>query len=228
MSMSANDDNIEIINGQPDARDQQGDDSDGSSLTDLVEQPAKVMMDDDEPAAGGGRAAPLDEASRNRLREIHATASSSSRTACAGARDKLERLTLPSPRTPRSSTPSCGSRRPDWSARSRACSTASRPRCSPSSRRSRATRAMRQGALPPASPCRGTTPTRRPRHGPVPVAEARCRSTVRLRRLRTTSSIRTQGASVEFPIFDAKSRSLEHSVLGKAGAPSDAPRPTCS
>ena len=37
-----------------------------------------------------------------------------------------------SPRTARRPRPSCGSRRPSWSAGWRACSTASRPRCSPS------------------------------------------------------------------------------------------------
>ena len=75
MSMSTDDDNIEIINGRSDARDQQDEDSDGRSVTDLVEQPAKVMRIGTmiKQLLEEVRAAPLDEASRDRLREIHAT-----------------------------------------------------------------------------------------------------------------------------------------------------------
>ncbi len=72
MSMSADDDNIEIINGSADG---QQDDSDERSLTDLVEQPAKVMRIGTmiKQLLEEVRAAPLDDASRNRLRAIHAT-----------------------------------------------------------------------------------------------------------------------------------------------------------
>jgi hypothetical protein len=66
------DDNIEIIS----SGDGDGDeDNDGKSLTDLVEQPAKVMRIGTmiKQLLEEVRAAPLDEASRNRLREIHRT-----------------------------------------------------------------------------------------------------------------------------------------------------------
>ena len=70
------DDNIEIIGGldpqlMAAAKD---DDSDDRSLTDLVEQPAKVMRIGTmiKQLLEEVRAAPLDDASRNRLREIHA------------------------------------------------------------------------------------------------------------------------------------------------------------
>ena len=66
-------DNIEIIPG-PDAASADSDD-DQRSVTDLVQQPAKVMRIGTmiKQLLEEVRAAPLDEASRNRLREIHAT-----------------------------------------------------------------------------------------------------------------------------------------------------------
>jgi hypothetical protein len=98
MSMSTDDDDIEIINGRSDASDQQDDDSDGRSVTDLVEQPAKVMRIGTmiKQLLEEVRAAPLDEASRNRLREIHATSIRELEDGLAPElREELERLTLP-------------------------------------------------------------------------------------------------------------------------------------
>jgi hypothetical protein len=98
MSMGADDDDIEIINGQADACDQQDDDSDGRSVTDLVEQPAKVMRIGTmiKQLLEEVRAAPLDDASRNRLREIHSTSIRELEDGLAPElREELERLTLP-------------------------------------------------------------------------------------------------------------------------------------
>jgi Protein of unknown function (DUF2587) len=95
--MSADDDNIEIINGRTDGRGEE-DDSDAQSLTDLVEQPAKVMRIGTmiKQLLEEVRAAPLDDASRNRLREIHATSIRELEEGLAPElRDELERLTLP-------------------------------------------------------------------------------------------------------------------------------------
>ena len=94
MSMSADDDdNVEIINGRADGQD----DSD-KSVTDLVEQPAKVMRIGTmiKQLLEEVRAAPLDDASRNRLREIHATSIRELEDGLAPElREELERLTLP-------------------------------------------------------------------------------------------------------------------------------------
>ncbi|HTZ14082.1 MAG TPA: proteasome activator, partial [Mycobacterium sp.] len=68
------DDDIEIIGGLDPrlAAAAKDDDSDDRSLTDLVEQPAKVMRIGTmiKQLLEEVRAAPLDDASRNRLREI--------------------------------------------------------------------------------------------------------------------------------------------------------------
>jgi hypothetical protein len=75
-----------------------GDDSDQRSLTDLVEQPAKVMRIGTmiKQLLEEVRAAPLDEASRNRLREIHATSIRELEEGLAPElREELDRLTLP-------------------------------------------------------------------------------------------------------------------------------------
>jgi Protein of unknown function (DUF2587) len=96
--MGADDDNVEIINGRVDGRDGRQDDADGQSLTDLVEQPAKVMRIGTmiKQLLEEVRAAPLDDASRNRLREIHATSIRELEDGLAPElRDELERLTLP-------------------------------------------------------------------------------------------------------------------------------------
>ena len=100
MSTSDDDDNIEIISGV-DPRMMTGmpeDDSDDQSLTDLVEQPAKVMRIGTmiKQLLEEVRAAPLDEASRNRLREIHATSIRELEQGLAPElREELDRFTLP-------------------------------------------------------------------------------------------------------------------------------------
>ncbi|MGO9381987.1 MAG: bacterial proteasome activator family protein [Mycobacterium sp.] len=76
----------------------QVDDADERSLTDLVEQPAKVMRIGTmiKQLLEEVRAAPLDEASRNRLREIHATSIRELEEGLAPElREELDRLTLP-------------------------------------------------------------------------------------------------------------------------------------
>src|ERR1700749_2411140 len=73
-------------------------DADARSLTDLVEQPAKVMRIGTmiKQLLEEVRAAPLDEASRNRLREIHATSIRELEEGLAPElREELDRLTLP-------------------------------------------------------------------------------------------------------------------------------------
>ncbi|UXA17843.1 bacterial proteasome activator family protein [Mycobacterium sp. SMC-4] len=97
MTSNTDDDNIEIIGGDQDGSDE-GRDSDGRSLTDLVEQPAKVMRIGTmiKQLLEEVRAAPLDEASRGRLRDIHRTSISELEDGLAPElRDELERLTLP-------------------------------------------------------------------------------------------------------------------------------------
>jgi hypothetical protein len=93
MTANPDDDNIEIISG-----DTGDEDSDGKSLTDLVEQPAKVMRIGTmiKQLLEEVRAAPLDDASRNRLREIHRTSIRELEDGLAPElREELERLTLP-------------------------------------------------------------------------------------------------------------------------------------
>jgi hypothetical protein len=97
--MTANtddDNNIEIIGG--DDRLVVDDDADGKSLTDLVAQPAKVMRIGTmiKQLLEEVRAAPLDDASRNRLRDIHRTSIRELEDGLAPElREELERLTLP-------------------------------------------------------------------------------------------------------------------------------------
>ncbi|HEV7423528.1 MAG TPA: bacterial proteasome activator family protein [Mycobacterium sp.] len=95
MTSNPDDDDIEIVSG-----DTQGgnDESNGNSLTDLVEQPAKVMRIGTmiKQLLEEVRAAPLDDASRNRLRDIHRTSIRELEEGLAPElRDELERLTLP-------------------------------------------------------------------------------------------------------------------------------------
>src|SRR5246500_4151162 len=76
----------------------EGTDSDERSLTDLVEQPAKGMRIGTmiKQLLEEVRAAPLDEASRTRLREIHATSIRELEEGLAPElREELDRLTLP-------------------------------------------------------------------------------------------------------------------------------------
>ncbi|WP_018603321.1 bacterial proteasome activator family protein [Mycobacterium sp. 155] len=97
MTINPDDDNIEILAGN--AGDPDADaDADGKSLTDLVEQPAKVMRIGTmiKQLLEEVRAAPLDDASRNRLRDIHRTSISELEDGLAPElREELERLTLP-------------------------------------------------------------------------------------------------------------------------------------
>ena len=96
MTSNTDDDNIEIIGGDPGAMAEEQ--ADGKSLTDLVEQPAKVMRIGTmiKQLLEEVRAAPLDDASRNRLREIHRASIHELEDGLAPElRDELERLTLP-------------------------------------------------------------------------------------------------------------------------------------
>ncbi len=100
LSTGNDDDDIEVIGGldprlMAAAKD---DDDDDRSLTDLVEQPAKVMRIGTmiKQLLEEVRAAPLDEASRSRLREIHATSIRELEEGLAPElREELDRLTLP-------------------------------------------------------------------------------------------------------------------------------------
>jgi hypothetical protein len=93
------DDGVEIIGGMdPRITAAPDEDSDEHSLTDLVEQPAKVMRIGTmiKQLLEEVRAAPLDDASRNRLREIHATSIRELEDGLAPElREELDRLTLP-------------------------------------------------------------------------------------------------------------------------------------
>jgi hypothetical protein len=97
MTINPDDDNIEILPG--DVGDTDADaDADGKALTDLVEQPAKVMRIGTmiKQLLEEVRAAPLDDASRNRLRDIHRTSIRELEDGLAPElREELERLTLP-------------------------------------------------------------------------------------------------------------------------------------
>ncbi|MBB5806971.1 hypothetical protein F4560_006739 [Saccharothrix ecbatanensis] len=80
------------------ARVPSGDDVGGQDVTDLVEQPAKVMRIGTmiKQLLEEVRAAPLDEASRNRLKEIHKRSIDELEDGLAPElRDELERLSLP-------------------------------------------------------------------------------------------------------------------------------------
>ena len=96
--MSTEDDNgIEII-GAPDPNPMTLADEDDTSVTDLVHQPAKVMRIGTmiKQLLEEVKAAPLDDASRNRLREIHKTSIRELEEGLAPElRDELERLALP-------------------------------------------------------------------------------------------------------------------------------------
>ncbi|MFW0786204.1 bacterial proteasome activator family protein [Gordonia sp. CPCC 206044] len=75
-----------------------GDAADANSIADMVEQPAKVMRIGTmiKQLLEEVRAAPLDEASRNRLREIHQTSIRELEDGLAPElREELERLALP-------------------------------------------------------------------------------------------------------------------------------------
>lgn len=99
MSTRNDDDDVEIIGGvDPRIMAVSEDETDERSVTDLVEQPAKVMRIGTmiKQLLEEVRAAPLDEASRNRLREIHATSIRELEEGLAPElREELDRLTLP-------------------------------------------------------------------------------------------------------------------------------------
>lgn len=100
LSTDNSDDGIEVIGVDPRlmAQRKSDDDSDDQSLTDLVEQPAKVMRIGTmiKQLLEEVRAAPLDDASRNRLREVHATSIRELEEGLAPElREELDRLTLP-------------------------------------------------------------------------------------------------------------------------------------
>lgn len=87
-----------VSQGAPSPEGATGDSDDERHLTELVEQPAKVMR------IGGmirqlleeGKAAPLDEASRNRLRDIHAASITELEAGLAPELiEELHRLSLP-------------------------------------------------------------------------------------------------------------------------------------
>src|SRR6202023_1145821 len=90
---------IEVIGGAaPRLLAASQDDADDRSITDLGEQPAKVvrMGTMTKQLLEEVRAAPLDEASRNRLREIHATSIRELEEGLAPElREELDRLPLP-------------------------------------------------------------------------------------------------------------------------------------
>lgn len=94
MTTDADDDNIEIISGLTPSDEE----DDQRSVADLVEQPAKVMRIGTmiKQLLEEVRAAPLDDASRSRLREVHQTSVRELEDGLAPElRDELERLTLP-------------------------------------------------------------------------------------------------------------------------------------
>jgi hypothetical protein len=96
MTSNPGDDDIEIIGGNLESAAEG--ESGGSSLTDLVEQPAKVMRIGTmiKQLLDEVRAAPLDDASRNRLRDIHRISIRELEDGLAPElREELERLTLP-------------------------------------------------------------------------------------------------------------------------------------
>src|SRR4051794_36562929 len=79
-------------------RAEEADDDDLRELTDLVEQPAKVMRVGSmiRQLLEEVKAAPLDDASRNRLKEIHASSIKELETGLAPELvEELERLSLP-------------------------------------------------------------------------------------------------------------------------------------
>jgi proteasome activator-like protein len=94
VTSNADENDIEVI-GDVSAM---GDDADGKSLSELVEQPAKVMRIGTmiKQLLEEVRAAPLDDASRSRLRDIHARSVRELEEGLAPElREELERLALP-------------------------------------------------------------------------------------------------------------------------------------
>lgn len=97
MTTNSDDDSIEVLEGLGSGLPA-GDETDERSITDLVEQPAKVMRIGTmiKQLLDEVRAAPLDDASRSRLREIHATSIRELEDGLAPElREELQRLALP-------------------------------------------------------------------------------------------------------------------------------------
>ena len=103
-------------------------------VTDMVEQPAKVMRIGSmiRQLLDEVKAAPLDEKSRARLSDIHRTLDhrAGGRPGPGAGRGAGAALPAVQRGRRRRATPSCGSRRPSWSAGWKGSSTASRRRCS--------------------------------------------------------------------------------------------------
>ncbi len=98
MTANSDDDGIEVIPGPGSDADETAEGDETSSITDLVEQPAKVMRIGTmiKQLLEEVKAAPLDDASRARLREIHATSIRELEDGLAPElREELQRLALP-------------------------------------------------------------------------------------------------------------------------------------
>jgi len=99
MTTNTDDENIEIIGAGRDDEDvPEFGHEDGNPLSELVEQPAKVMRIGTmiKQLLEEVRAAPLDDASRGRLRDIHhASISELEEGLAPELREELDRLTLP-------------------------------------------------------------------------------------------------------------------------------------
>jgi len=96
MTANSDDDNIEVITSV--GSDDAAGDEEARSITDMVEQPAKVMRIGTmiKQLLEEVKTAPLDDASRTRLRAIHATSISELEGGLAPElRDELHRLALP-------------------------------------------------------------------------------------------------------------------------------------
>ncbi|MBC7301984.1 MAG: bacterial proteasome activator family protein [Nocardia sp.] len=92
------DSDTSAFNGQVVPDDEKPDSESGELLTDMVEQPAKVMRIGTmiKQLLEEVRAAPLDDASRSRLKEIHKSSVRELEQGLAPElREELERLTLP-------------------------------------------------------------------------------------------------------------------------------------
>lgn len=99
MTTGSDDDNIEVLGRDSGAAaDKDDEDSDRKAITDLVEQPAKVMRIGSmiRQLLEEVRAAPLDEASRKRLKDIHQSSIKELEDGLAPELvEELERLSLP-------------------------------------------------------------------------------------------------------------------------------------
>ena len=216
--MSTEDDNgIEII-GAPDPNPMTlADEDDDTSVTDLVQQPAKVMRIGTmiKQLLEEVKAAPLDDASRNRLREIHKTSIRELEEGLAPElRDELERLALPFSDDVIPSDAELRIAQAQLVGWLEGLFHGIQTALFAQQMAARAQlEQMRQGALPPGEAVRDSAVRCLPRG---PGNTFRRRDTER-HATGTDPYIETRDAWVEFPIFDAKSRSLKKAFLGKAG-----------